>query len=377
MTKDVLSYGSRTDCGLVREHNEDSLVARPPLFAVADGMGGHEAGEVASEIAIETLVAQAPTELSAKELGNAMIAANRAVIAAANNGVGKPGMGTTMTASMLRGTNLAIAQVGDSRAYLLHNGTLQRLTRDHSYVADLVEKGELTEEEARWHPQRSVITRALGGDDNMVPDLYELNVTQGDRLLLCSDGLSSMVYDERIEDILKEYSDPQEATDALITEANEEGGHDNVTAIVVDVSGELPEVEKKTVKKSKAALITFIIVFVLAIGAALGGVYAYAYHSAYLIDENNQVVVYRGLVGDVAGVKLSWYERTTDVKVSELPTNTAQRLESGISCGSLDKANDTVSTYESNVKAANSSPTPTPSSTPTATTPVATAVPQT
>lgn len=352
MIKEVLSFGSRTDTGLVRGHNEDSLVARPPLFAVADGMGGHEAGEVASEIAIETLTASAPTEPSATELGNAVIAANHAVISATLEGIGKPGMGTTLTAAMVKGTKLVVAQVGDSRAYLLHEGSLQRITRDHSYVADLIEQGEITEEEARWHPQRSVITRALGGDENMVPDLYELTVGEGDRLLLCSDGLTSMVPDERIEEILVDTPDPQEATDALVNEALQEGGHDNVTVIVVNPSGQDQLVVQKAVTRSRVSLIAFVIAFVLAIGAAAGGLYAYARSSAYLVAENEMVAVYRGLVGDVIGLHLSWYDHTTDVRVSDLPESVQEKLDDGITFQSLDKANEAVDSYKADIAAA-------------------------
>ena len=170
------SYGSRTDVGLVRDHNEDSLAVNPPLYAVADGMGGHAAGEVASEIAIQTLVANAPETPDGDDLARAVVAANHAVIRAAAEGIGRKGMGTTMTCAMLSGKRLVVAQVGDSRAYLLHEGSLQRITRDHSLMADLIESGQITVEEARVHPQRSVITRALGSDPSTLPDIYEMNV---------------------------------------------------------------------------------------------------------------------------------------------------------------------------------------------------------
>lgn len=218
------SFGARTDVGRIRPQNEDSLITREPLFAVADGMGGHEAGEVASEIAIETLAAQAPQTADARALGRAVMSANRAVIRAAEDGRGKPGMGTTMTAAILEGTKLVVAQVGDSRAYLLHGGRLSQITRDHSLMADLIEAGQITEEEARWHPQRSVITRALGSDPEMIPDLFDIQLDEGDRILLCSDGLSGMVYNEELEQILNAHEDPQECADALIEAANTNGG---------------------------------------------------------------------------------------------------------------------------------------------------------
>jgi serine/threonine protein phosphatase PrpC len=359
MTKETLSYGSRTDVGLVREHNEDSLVARPPLFAVADGMGGQEAGEIASEIAIETLVSQAPELPDSKELGNAVVAANHAVMSAAANGIGRPGMGTTLTAAILRGNELAIAQVGDSRAYLLHDGVLQQLTRDHSYVANLVEQGEITEEEARWHPQRSVITRALGGDEDMVPDLYELDVERGDRLLLCSDGLYGMVEDERMKEILLEQSDPQQATDALVDEAKKEGGHDNITAIVVDMLRDTPEAARASAKKTRRYFISILCAFIFVIALAVGGIYTYARNNAFLVDQDNHVTVYRGIIN----TSLTWYERTTDVTVSDLPQATQDRLKDGVVCGSIEKANETVASYQSSVKAA-TAPESSPSSIP-------------
>ena len=177
----LTSFGSRTDIGCLRDHNEDSLVVTPPLFAVADGMGGHAAGEVASEIAVRVLSELAPEHPDVEALGRAIEEANRAVIQAAREGRGRQGMGTTMTAAMLEGERLVIAQVGDSRAYLLHQGKLQQLTRDHSLMADMIEAGQLTPEEARTHPQRSVITRALGSDAHLHPDIYEINVETGDR----------------------------------------------------------------------------------------------------------------------------------------------------------------------------------------------------
>ena len=182
----LTSFGSRTDIGCLRDHNEDSLVVTPPLFAVADGMGGHAAGEVASEIAVRVLSELAPEHPDGEALGRAIEEANRAVIQAAREGRGRQGMGTTMTAAMLEGERLVIAQVGDSRAYLLHQGKLQQLTRDHSLMADMIEAGQLTPEEARTHPQRSVITRALGSDAHLHPDIYEINVETGDRLLILS-----------------------------------------------------------------------------------------------------------------------------------------------------------------------------------------------
>ena len=153
-------YGARTDVGRMRDHNEDNYVAAPPLYAVADGMGGHEAGEVASKIAVTVLEQQAPTTLDANALSNAVVTANYAIMRAVEDGHGAEGMGCTLTAAMVKGERLLIAQVGDSRAYLLHQSHLQQITRDHSLMSLLIETGQITPEEAETHPQRSVITRA-------------------------------------------------------------------------------------------------------------------------------------------------------------------------------------------------------------------------
>lgn len=150
--KSGATFGSRTDVGCVREHNEDSLAVAPPLYMVCDGMGGHAAGEVASEIAVDVICDRAPAHPDASALGQAVEEANLAIIRAAREGVGRAGMGCTCTAAMLEKDKLVIAQVGDSRAYLLHKGQMQQLTRDHSLVADLIEAGQITEAEARVHP---------------------------------------------------------------------------------------------------------------------------------------------------------------------------------------------------------------------------------
>ena len=262
----IAFFGSRTEVGHIREHNEDSLVAVPPLFAVADGMGGHEAGEVASEIAINTIMELAPDHADSDALARAVIAANLNVIKAPAKGIGREGMGTTLTAAILEGERLIIAQVGDSRAYLLHEGKLQQLTRDHSLMADMIEAGQLTEAEARVHPNRSVITRAIGSDPHMQPDIYELNVETGDRILLCSDGICTMIEDPQIEHVMGHSRTAQECADNLVAAALEAGGFDNATAVVVDVEGFREVRERKAQRKSKI-LYTFLVLAVIAIFA--------------------------------------------------------------------------------------------------------------
>ena len=342
-------YAARTDVGCVREHNEDSFIAATPLFVVADGMGGHEAGEVASEIAIKTVLEKAPNGPDGDALVNAVKAANIAIISAAANGTGRPGMGTTMTAAQIFDDQLLIAQVGDSRAYLLHEGTLQRVTRDHSLVADLVEQGRITEEEARIHPQRSVITRALGSDVSVEPDLYILRVSSGDRLLLCSDGLSGMIEDSAIAAVLRAHDNPQDCCDALIREALAAGGMDNVTCVVIDPLREpIVEKEQKSVGnwlRSHIAPVIFAVAFVAILAAAIGGVYAYAQHSYFVIAEEGHVSVYRGLPGNIAGIKANWLEEATDIPVSKLAPTTASRLEAGMSVDSLEDAQALLADY--------------------------------
>lgn len=342
----LTSFGSRTDIGCLRDHNEDSLVVTPPLFAVADGMGGHAAGEVASEIAVRVLSEQAPEHPDGVALARAVEEANRAVIQAAHEGLGRQGMGTTMTAAMLEGERLVIAQVGDSRAYLLHQGKLQQLTRDHSLMADMIEAGQLTPEEARTHPQRSVITRALGSDVHLHPDIYEINVETGDRLLICSDGLSGMVLDDEIERILCRVQDPQRCASQLVNEAIAAGGHDNVTVIVVDVTGYAEVRRKKLARKTKLSIALVLVLFAAIIAGAAWGTQTYLNTTAYLANDNGKVAIYRGVPGTVLGLSFSQLERTTDVPVADLQPGVANRLNEGIRVDDVEAAEALVKEYE-------------------------------
>ena len=344
-----ISFGSRTDIGYVRDHNEDSLIIIPPLFAVADGMGGHEAGEIASEITVNTLAELAPSHLDAEGLTAAVEAANYNVMKAPRQGIGRDGMGTTLTAAMLEGERLLIAQVGDSRAYLLHKGHLQQITRDHSLMADLIEAGQITPEEARVHPNRSVITRAIGSDIHMRPDIYELNVDAGDRILLCSDGLSSMISNNAIESIMRRQSDAQHCADELVTAALENGGADNVTVVVADVQGFSEVREKKRAHKSRVFYIGLAIALVAVIFAAGFGGYAFISNSAYLIEENGKVSVYRGTPDDFMGIKLSTLDHTTNVDVDKLQPGVANRIKEGMSVSSIDEANSLIAGYEEEI----------------------------
>lgn len=342
----VTTVGSRTDIGCVRDHNEDSLVVTPPLFVVADGMGGHAAGEIASEIAVNVIAKEAPTTIDANGLAQAVEAANREVLLASHDGRGREGMGTTVTAAILEGERLLVAQVGDSRAYLFHNGKLQQITRDHSLMADLIEAGKITPEEARVHPQRSVITRALGSDPLMRPDIYEIDVATGDKLLLCSDGLSSMITNEQIEAVMRRTADPQRCAAQLVNEAIAAGGYDNVTVIVADVTGQAEKKMKKAVSKSRRWLMLIISLFLLIVIGAVAGFGYYATHSAYVAEDHGKVAVYSGIPGEFLGISFSLFEYDTDISVEDLQPGTAKHLKEGIRVDNLEAAEALVAEYQ-------------------------------
>lgn len=342
-TTTQLMWGARSDVGCVRPHNEDSYLVQSPLFCVCDGMGGHAAGEVASSIAVETIAKTAPQSADAARLAAAVEAANAAVIEAALNGLGKPGMGCTATCAYIENDTLAIAHVGDSRAYLLHEGTLIRVTRDHSYVEELVDAGEITADEARVHPNRSVITRALGSDPAMYADHFTLHIEEGDRLILCSDGLSSMIPDSDIENIATQSSTAQICVDNLVDAALAAGGHDNVTVVVVDLVDDGVMREAKRVRRRNVTIAAILaLVFVL-----VAGIWAYTgiTGSYYLGTYHGNVAVWRGLPGKTLGVELHWLESETSIKLSDLPEDTQNRLKAGIPQTSVDDAQDTISKY--------------------------------
>lgn len=345
-----LSWGSRSDVGLVREHNEDSFLVKAPLFAVCDGMGGHAAGEVASGIAVQTIAERAPEKADEILLGTAVEAANAAVLEGAQNGVGKPGMGCTATCALIEDNQMCIAHVGDSRIYLLHAGTLVRITHDHSYVEELVDSGEITADEARIHPSRSIITRALGSDPDMYADHFTLDVSTGDRIILCSDGLSSMVSDKDIEEIAMSSVKPQAAADTLVSAALTAGGHDNVTVIVVDVIEDgLASLHRKERNRRIRTWIVIAIVAILASVAILGMLVRNSWYVGEHTD--GTVAIYRGVVGDVFGFSLHDLVETTSVSASDLPEAIRHQLQEGISVANEDEARLTVERYRDQIDA--------------------------
>jgi serine/threonine protein phosphatase PrpC len=229
----IADHASKTDVGRQRHTNEDNFYDQPPLFAVADGMGGAQAGEVASEMAISEFVAERDREAAAEEqLEQIAKAANRKIWDTAQADSRHAGMGTTLTAAMLDGQSVAVGHVGDSRLYLYRDGAIERMTRDHSLVEEFVRQGKLTPEQAEKHPQRSVITRALGPESNVEVDTFRIPARPGDVYLLCSDGLSGMVGDGNLAAIVGSSESLEAVAGSLIDAANDNGGRDNITAVL-------------------------------------------------------------------------------------------------------------------------------------------------
>ena len=228
----IAEKASLTDVGRQRQSNEDSFLERAPVFAVADGMGGARAGEVASRMAVEAF--DAPAEDAAPEEALRTVAreANRRIYEMAQGDSEHAGMGTTLTAAMVTGREVAVGHVGDSRLYRLRDGKLKRLTEDHSLVEELMRQGRLTPEEAESHPQRSIITRALGPEPDVDVETFTHTARDGDVYLICSDGLSGMVLEDEIAEIIADSASLKEAAQRLVNAANKNGGKDNITVVL-------------------------------------------------------------------------------------------------------------------------------------------------
>jgi len=238
----LVNWGAATDTGTLRVQNEDSFLAQDGMFVVADGMGGHNAGEVASAMAIKMLGnAQKTGVADANQLSEVIKQINKAIFQASADQTDQRGMGTTLTALALTPSNrnsevsVSVANIGDSRTYLLRNGEFRQVSVDHSYVQELVSEGLITKEEARTHARRNIVTRALGIEPNVAVDTWTLPLINGDRYILCSDGLVDEVTDEAIEQCVKQPISPQKLADQLVVIANQNGGRDNITVVVVDV----------------------------------------------------------------------------------------------------------------------------------------------
>jgi serine/threonine protein phosphatase PrpC len=228
-----------TNTGRRRRHNEDAFVCEPPLFAVADGMGGPKAGEVASRLAAAAVKADEVGGTGAERVVALINEANRRVFERSSEDADVSGMGTTMIVALVEDAGVVFGHVGDSRAYLARDGSLEQLTQDHSLVAELVRGGKLSPEEAERHPQRSVITRALGTDPNVDVDTFTVEPQAGDIFMICSDGLTTMIDDETIRRVLKERErDLDDAAKELVRLANKAGGEDNITIVAFELTDE-------------------------------------------------------------------------------------------------------------------------------------------
>jgi PPM family protein phosphatase len=232
----IVEHAGRTDVGRQRSANEDDFVLAPPFFAVADGMGGAKAGEVASAMATEVFEGESDSgEPAEVQLARMLREANRRIYDLAVADESHRGMGTTLTAAKVTGDEISLAHVGDSRAYRMRDGELEQLTKDHSLVAELERSGQITPEAAEHHPQRSIITRALGPEPDVEVDTYTVTAREGDLFLLCSDGLTSMISDDEIGSILRSADSLDAAADALVRAANQSGGKDNITVVLFRV----------------------------------------------------------------------------------------------------------------------------------------------
>lgn len=363
----VVRAGAATDVGLVRNVNQDRILVTDRLYAVADGMGGHAGGEVAARMAVDTLRSSFEGSGGERELVDAFLDANHAVLEQSRSDASLRGMGTTLTAVAVvpgedrRGT-LVLAHVGDSRGYLFSGGELSQITGDHSLVAEMVRSGELNPAEASGHPHRHIVTRALGVDDRLEVDSWQLTPAEGDRILLCSDGLVNEVDDETIASVLGSVEDPEEAAGDLVRLAREHGGSDNITVVVLDLgdddhdgpgvdsaptslgavdpaptrtgdepepltravpvvrppgpraqagpSGATPRAQVRPPRRITFRVVLFIAALALVAAGGVAAIYFYARGGYFVGLSGNRIVVYRGRPGGVLGWKPTIASRT-------------------------------------------------------------------
>ena len=369
--------GARTDVGRVREGNEDAYILDFPLFGVADGMGGHLAGDVASSTAVDSIVeaAHADSPTDTRSLAALVRGANEAIFERAGSDPSLRGMGTTCTLVLLDDGRIHLAHVGDSRAYIVRDGRLEQLTEDHTLVNRMVREGRIQAEEATHHPQRSILTRALGVDPSVDVDTATLDVKEGDRILLCSDGLSSIVEESVISDVLTSENDPQSTADRLVGLANDAGGEDNITVLILDVTEDdvpadegvramaqapapppeappsPPETRKEpagTVRRSwrRRVIVTLVVLAVLVGGAYVAAQVALS--NSYFVGANEQgrVAIFSGIRDEVAGLTLNEEKEASGVEVSELPEFKQQDVREGITADSLADARAIVQGLE-------------------------------
>jgi PPM family protein phosphatase len=364
--------GVATDIGKVREGNEDSYLVEPPLYAVADGMGGHRGGEVASHLALETV--EALFKEGRGDLVEQVKEANRAVFDRGTSDRSVSGMGTTLTAALVDGDGVRLAHVGDSRAYLLRAGSMRMLTEDHTLVNRMVASGEISRSEAEVHPHRSVLTRSIGTERDVDVDESSLALIDGDRLLLCSDGLTAMVTEDQIKAILENVDDPQQAAERLVRAANRAGGVDNITVVVLDAregeglavpGGGAARPRSRGSGLARTIFLRFVIVAVVA-GAIVAGFRFYADRQWYVGVANGHVAVYQGLPASFAGLGFSHVVEETTIPASDAESLTLYAdLADGITAGSEQAALSIIDQIRSDIAAHSRSTTgPKPSPTP-------------
>jgi protein phosphatase len=417
----ALRYAARSDVGLVRQNNQDSGYAGPHLLVVADGMGGHAGGDIASSLAIGELAPlddESHGSDALKHLSKAVLAAHRELLQRVGEEPQLAGMGTTITALLRTGGKLALAHIGDSRAYLQRDGVLVQITRDHTFVQTLVDEGRLTPEEAEQHPQRSVLMRVLSDVvDDVEPDLSMREAKVGDRYLLCSDGLSGVVSFETLRDTLSAGDEPGPTCEALVQLALRSGAPDNVTCIVADVieaadlgddspavvgaaslqrqggrppaglngsaaeraaaltAPDLPlEEAPRTPPRSRHSLVRRVVgaVVVLAVLVA-GSLAAWTWvHQQYFIGPYGAAVaIFRGLPESLGPVQLAWVDQVADdVKLTDLPVYAQNQVKKGITADSHPEAEAILSNLRQQAtdcrvarsSAGTASPSPTPGS---------------
>ena len=400
-----LRVGSATDVGQVRTNNEDQLLVGDQLFAVADGMGGHAAGEVASLTAVEALKAAFEGHASADGLADAVREANRAVRRRAAEQMELRGMGTTVTAVALVDEDgeqqLVVANVGDSRAYLLRGGELDQITDDHSLPEEMVRRGELAPEDAVMHPQRHILTRVLGMDEEIEVDCFRIVPYKGDRVLLASDGLTNEQTDDQIASILRRLADPDDAAKELVRQAKANGGNDNITVVVIDVvddddrataasaalaaepdrprTGRVEHVRDRddddggeggdhapAIKHRRLTgrVVAFLVVLAVLLGGTVGAVAWYARSSYYVGVDGNRVGIFQGRPGGLLGMDPTLKERTS-LLVADVAPARQDDLARGKEVPTLDAAR----IYVTNLKEEAAALQPPPTTTTTTTVP--------
>jgi protein phosphatase len=332
-----IEVGHATDIGRVRERNEDAILIDPPLYVVADGMGGHRGGQVASRVALEAL--ESLTAEGNGTLPENVHGANKAVWDRSVEDDRLAGMGTTLTAARIDGASALIAHVGDSRAYLLRDGELRQLTDDHTLVARMVKSGEISESEAEVHPHKNVLTRALGTDEEVQVDEDTIDLVDGDRLLLCSDGLTGMVTEDQIQAILENSEQPQQAADRLVKAANRAGGIDNISVVVLaaigDGEGVSPQSRRRIAPPSPATVRRWGLragLSVLVAIAVLVGIRWWVDRQWYVGPSDGSVAIFQGIPLRVLGYDFGHaVEVHEDVRANEVrELGTFAELDAGI-----------------------------------------------